>query len=191
MRTLRFDPAHPHTYLVADLRDPMGIIGSKECFGCHAMGVRRQGQVGPALDRDEMVTRLQARLGSAAYRQAVAALDQRQGRPFRSYRDARHEVLAAKGIEQVKLWIGYRLCNPRFDDPNVSMPLLGLSAGEASLLAEFLVRPIDQGPPGWRGTAKRLATRILPAPGYKHLLLAFLAGLVVPWLWAMVRRLVR
>jgi glucose/arabinose dehydrogenase len=188
---VRYDPAHPHAHLVSDVGDPLALIGAMGCYGCHALGDRRYGAVGPALDRDSLVARLEVRLRAPAYRAASAALDARDDEPFRSYRDARHEVLAATGDAQLERWVTYHLREPRFDNPGALMPNLGLSAGEAEVLARFLLRrPESRRPGGWAGV-KATIEGLLPRPGYKSMALAFLVGVMIPLAWLGARRAFR
>jgi hypothetical protein len=172
---MRYDVERGHPHLVLDSDDGLLLFINRGCVGCHAVLDRRQGTSGPPLDPGPLVERITARLSDPAYAARSAALDTLDEEPFRSFREARREVLAAEGRERVALWITHRIREPRFDDPNAIMPNLGLTAGEASRIADFLLNGQEAAaPPG-------LIARFrdwLPTPRYEFIALAFVLGVV-------------
>jgi len=81
-----------------------------------------------------------ARLNSSERVQVVRRLDQSGGEPFVSFQEARREVQEAQGLEQVRLWLEYRIQEPRFDDAGAQMPNPGIPKETARQLAAFLIR---------------------------------------------------
>lgn len=157
---LTYDPEHQHPYLVLEGLTGWDLILERGCIGCHAYADRRLGTTGPALDQDSLVQRLTQRLASPAYASAVAELDKREDEPYRSFRAARHAVLASTGAERLKLWIRYRIEEPRFDNPNSLMPNLRVPAGEAENIASFLVSGSLAKPPSrWEQLRERFVSR--------------------------------
>lgn len=169
--TVRHDPARPHPHLLAQVTDPNALMAQRGCYDCHSRGGHGR-DVGPALDPDPLMPELQAWLSSPDYRAQIEAVDRLDAEPFNTYRTARAEVAAATGVDQVRLWMTYRLLEPKFDDPDASMPNVGLTRAEAELLAAFLAKPPDTGLNAW------LATR-LPKSRYRHTAIAFVAGLAL------------
>ncbi len=133
-----YDPgaAYPHR-LVANESGSM-LVQRFGCSSCHELD-NVGSSSGPSLDRPALAERIAARLGSAEYRATVEELDRLTTEPFVSHRADRAAVLAATGDAQVVLWIEKRLLEPRFDDPHAAMPRLGLTAGQARAVAEYLV----------------------------------------------------
>jgi mono/diheme cytochrome c family protein len=149
-------------------------MAEKTCFGCHSLEKQGGGgSVGPALDRDEMVARIQARLNSQEYRDTVVEVEAMDSEPFVSYRQARQEVAAAKDLEQVRLWIKYHLLEPRFDNPNSAMPNLALTDAEADLITDYLLE--GEGGGGNRARQNILTSRA----GIMYMSAAFGGGLAV------------
>jgi hypothetical protein len=179
-------PDAPHPYLVLEDRGGQELFHGKGCLGCHARGDRRLGQQGPPLDLPDLAERLAQRLDSPEYEQHMAALNTREDEPFARYRASRDDVLSVSGGERVRRWMRYRLQDPQFDDPNATMPDLGLTAGQAEALTEFLLstprRPNQ-------GVIARLRAA-LPRPRYVFIAGAFAGGIAVGavGLWLLGRR---
>jgi cytochrome c551/c552 len=133
------DGARPHPHVIGESLDPRVLMADKGCFGCHALDEHRVGTQGPVLDREVLVSRLEARLASPAYTASLATVDAIAMEPFLSFRDARQEVSKARGVEKLRLWITYHLLEPRFDHPDARMPALGLSAEQARAIASYLI----------------------------------------------------
>jgi glucose/arabinose dehydrogenase/mono/diheme cytochrome c family protein len=185
-----YDPARAHPVLVE--RDPEVLIAEHGCAGCHRIK-GAGGTAAPPLDRPDLVQSLRERLESEAYREHVAAVDRLDQEPYRSYRKARAEVLQANGLDQVRVWMKYRLVEPRFDDPRAQMPNLGLSEGEARTITAYLMGDeVDGAGTGPVERVKAAVAAALPAPaGPRELVLFFGAGLILgavglaalAWLW--------
>lgn len=183
-----YDPSHEHPIVLGRSDPAVAIMRRKGCFGCHTLtNVAEGGSAGPRLDRDSLTPRLLARLHAPDYRRAVQRLDELSTDPFRGYRAARQEVLAAQGLDRVHLWLTYRIREPRFDDAFSQMPNLGVSEEEASSIARYLLsgegdETEADGVPLWQR---------LPPPRHRYTAFAFLAGAVgafVLSLWAHRRR---
>lgn len=169
---LDHSPEDEHPFVIATDQKPQLLMSQYGCLGCHELNGQGTSR-GPSLDREELVERIEARLDSAAYAEQVQALDAREEAPFPQWTAARQEILDAEGMEQVKKWLTYRLMEPRFDDPQATMPDLGLSQGEAAAIADHLVGRSDL----W-STAASTAAGLLPRPRRRHLVYFFLAGLI-------------
>lgn len=153
---IRLDPETAHTVHVSprasleSTRD-LGVLGTHGCVSCHTIrGVG--GGVGPSLDAFGLNWRLTQRLNAPAYEAQVARVDAIDAEPFRSWRDARQEVLEARGIERTWVWLKHYLQEPRFDRPETLMPNLGLSSVEAEALRTQLFHAANLKVPGARET---------------------------------------
>lgn len=177
--TYRPNDAHPHG--LTSTADAYTLFVQKGCIGCHRIGASG-GTVGPALDTQ--LTALFTRLASPEYAASVAAVDALPGEPYVSWRDQRHQVLAATGTDRVRLWLKYRIQQPRFDNDTATMPALGISDADAEKMADALLDRAGAPPPDptqSRGLVERVTGRINTWLGpirYRHLALTFLAGFV-------------
>lgn len=169
-----YNPADPHPFNLVDLADPLAMMEEKGCFGCHQLEERER-TIGPSLAQGPLVARLETRLNSAAYGEAVAEIDRLVEEPYVRYGEARAAVLAAEGEEKVRLWVMYHIMEPKFDNPYSQMPNLGLTEAEAGLITDYLLRK-----KGWLEQGQEVILAVLPAaPLPRHLLMAFAGGLVV------------
>jgi hypothetical protein len=160
---VRYAPKNPHPFGVTTSLRPLSFMQEKGCLGCHALG-GQGGSMGPALDYDSLVPRLQMRLGTAAYRARLRAIDSLPGEPFNSYRDERTRIATLRGPALLHYWVRYHIQEPRFDIVNSTMPNLGVTDEEAAALAEFLLTPPPAKPaPEPSGPIARL-DRALPKP---------------------------
>jgi Glucose / Sorbosone dehydrogenase len=187
---LRYAPGSQHpVVLETDLRSDV-LMREFGCLGCHELGGKGVSRA-PALDATDLVERIEERLESADYAEQVRALDARDAReeaPFRQWAAARQEVLDAEGRDKLRTWLTYRIMEPRFDDPNATMPNLGLSKREAAKIAGGLLKE----EPG----ALSMVDNLLPEPTKQYLIYFFAAGVVgggmlgtgFAILWSMVRR---
>jgi hypothetical protein len=135
-----FTPDSGHPYPLADEADPLTLMDERGCFGCHRLGPRG-GTVAPPLDYPGLLARLRERLATPAYEDRVRRVDALRAEPFTSFRDERARVLHASGDTRLRLWVRYRLQEPKFDSPESQMPNLGLSEAQAISVAEFLLTP--------------------------------------------------
>ena len=136
---LQYNPAVEYPYLLETESNPIVLMNTRGCFACHTLNNNGGGTVGPILDREFLVPTVAARLISEEYIDSATALDQLDQEPFASFRDARQAVQEAQGIEKVRLWLEYRIQEPRFDDPSAQMPNLGISQEQARIISAFLV----------------------------------------------------
>lgn len=135
------DPASDYPFVIDYTRtNPIRLMRGYGCFACHSADGTGEGTAGPVLDRGVLIPRVMARLNSSEYAQAVEKVDQLDREPFDSFREARRNVEQAQGIEQVKLWLEYRIQEPRFDDVNAQMPNLGIPKEMAAIIAAYLAR---------------------------------------------------
>lgn len=183
------EQAYPYTLLTTI--DPLSFIKEKGCFGCHIVGARHAnaGTVGPRLDGDLLVERLEKRLNSDEYTRQLAEIDALTSEPHRSYKAARAEVMNATGIEKIRSWVKYRIHEPRFDMQYSQMPNLGLSDKEAQMIADYLLRDYIDTSEAGRSTfnLKQRITRLLPGRiKNKHLFMAAAGGFVLATVSIMV-----
>lgn len=178
----------PHPFLLAREEDPHALFMEKGCVSCHTIR-GRGGNEGPPLDKDALLASL-SRLSTKEYEAESIALDSLTQDPFPAFKDARAAVRKTSGLEKTRLWIRYRLMEPRFDTRITRMPAMGLSEREATLVADYLLsesagltsqeRQVIEMRAGSQQASsgiKPLLTRLLPYPlGARHLLLAFTVG---------------
>jgi glucose/arabinose dehydrogenase len=191
---LSYAPQHEHTVVIGTPSDPMtggeqALLAQHACISCHNID-GQGGGIGPSLDSFGLNWRLTERLNSPAYEEQIAQVDQLADEPYVSFREARREVLAASGRDRTRVWLKHFLVEPRFDNPGVQMPNLGLSVAEAETIRNYLVGAgraqagiVD------RGLKRVMRNRLAVAAG-------FLAGAastlgligVVGFVWVMRRR---
>ena len=114
------------------------LLEASGCLGCHSRE-GAGGRVGPALDVNSLLTRVETRVLSAGYAQQVARLDAINDATVAEGRKARHEVLAAAPEVRARVWVIHRLLNPKFDQPDAQMPNLNLTREKAEALASDLL----------------------------------------------------
>ena len=139
---VRYDPDRPHPYDTADPKKFLGqgekLMESKGCFSCHA--IRRDVQsVAPNLGPGVLADRIKARLNSDEYRQRIDEINQLSDSFWASHTEDRQTVLEESGNEKVRVWMGYFLREPSFDNPDVQMPNLDLSQEEIEIIVDFLL----------------------------------------------------
>jgi len=135
---VQFDPAADYPFILRDQLLATVLMNTYGCFTCHKLNNNQGGDVGPVLDRDLLVPRLETRLNSQEYAGAIKELELLDQEPFVSFGDARRTVEQAEGLEKIWLWLQYRIQEPRFDDPNAKMPGLGLTEAQARSIATYL-----------------------------------------------------
>jgi hypothetical protein len=174
---VRYDPEHSSAYTLLQSSDPDQLMRDKGCAGCHTRNDRGGygGAAGPDLTRDPMVERLQTRLDTQAYVDSLKEIDKLETEPHRSYKAAREEVAAAEGLDRVRVWLKYRIMEPRFDNLYSQMPNLGLSEQEAGLIADYLLAGKEK-----KSRLERVLGRVLPEElNYNHILYFALGGFVL------------
>lgn len=174
---VRYAGPDSHPYTFENERDPQQLLEARGCYGCHTLGENGWGTAGPNLNRNEMVARLKDRLHSSAYVQNTFSLDSLDMEPYKSYKDARKEVLEKDGMDRVKLWVKYHILEPKFDNPYSIMPNMGLTEDEAGVITDFLVGKDTSFQGEMKRTAWNSITSYIPELRYRHVIYSFLVGL--------------
>ena len=171
--------AYPYT--LGGEQNPTILMNSNGCFACHSLGSRTDGTIGPALNQEELVPRITARLDSPEYLAQISQLDDSEEEPFLSYREHRRRILQADGLEKVALWIEARIQEPRFDDPDAQMPKLNMPVEQAVIIAAFLTGAGETEES--RGPIQKIRSfvgdRLPEPPRQKHLVYFFAVGLLI------------
>jgi hypothetical protein len=177
---ITYDPAANYPHRLGADQTPQALINEFQCRQCHRVGSSGGGTAGPPLEAS-LIPKLTERLNSPAYEAQVAELDKLETQPFASYREARREVLAAKGEERVRRWLPIYLREPKFDNPNVGMPAVGLNETQAGILARYLRESTTARVQelGWFNRMRFAASRGIPDLRYRHLVFSFVLGIVV------------
>jgi glucose/arabinose dehydrogenase len=169
-------------------RESLGksLFASYGCRSCHTLE-GTGGTIGPSLDAASLGDRLFVRLNSKAYQESVARVDRIAREPFSSFRNARHEVLAADGVDRTAVWIKFKLLQPNFDNPKARMPKLGLNERQAEALRDLLLaRRVGAAAP-----QRSLYRRGVDALKTKKFALGLVAGIVLTSLAALALELAR
>jgi Glucose / Sorbosone dehydrogenase len=167
----RYEPAAAHGSIIG--KSAKGnLLVATGCLGCHSRA-GAGGRVGPPLDVNSLLTRIETRVFNADYAQQVARLDAIKDASVADGRNARQEVLAAARDERARVWIVNRLLNPKFDDPDAQMPKLNLTRERAEALASELLGPSRE-------------QRWLTVVFSKHFLAGALAGALAALLLALM-----
>jgi hypothetical protein len=183
---LSYDPSRDHPFRIDRDDSPAVLLAANGCNGCHA-SYEGQTSIGPSLDPPTLVARVAEQLSSDAYRRSLEQIDALTDEPYTSFRDERKQVLAAEGKERVRLWLKYRILEPRFDTSVSLMPNQGVSEVHAARLADYFVEQ------GWgraglpisNDGALAQARAWFPAPRYRHLAFAIVIGLAVGYALAL------
>lgn len=140
------DPSNSYPFKTSQSDNATVLIREKGCLGCHRIGDDGGfgGTAGPALDRELLVARVQARLENDLYRQSLADLDQLSEEPWASTRDLRAAVLSATGDEAVRLWIEAQIHEPRWHIRASQMPNMDVSRQEAAVITAELLKEPDE-----------------------------------------------
>lgn len=147
----RYNPGEAHTHVIPSRASllvsasRLGLLNDYSCTGCHTVAGQGSG-IGPALDKFALNWRLTERLNTESYEQLLTAVTTDP-----SLQTARQEVLAADGRERTYIWLKHYLQNPKFADPDVQMPDLGLSEAEAVAVRGELYRILNMDDPGSSG----------------------------------------
>lgn len=176
------DPEDPHPYVVGRGAGPVALLSEKGCLSCHQLG-GEGGTTGPNLDNLGLLKRLQDRLNSPAYAEAVEQLGGDE------FEDERRDVLDADGRERLRLWVKNQILSPGFDNPSSQMPDLGLTEEEAETISAYLVGDQKSGVSGWFGDLKE---RVFgdDVSGSEGAVFGFVVGLVAAALGFLAARLV-
>jgi glucose/arabinose dehydrogenase len=173
------DLDHTYPHPLATTQTGPQLFAQYGCGGCHTIGGIGT-SVGPPLDRDTLRAHVEERLSSDEYRAQVERVDALRRPPFPDWRDERHAILGATGDERLLRWVTARIQEPIFDDPNASMPRLGLDAGQAQAVATYLLEGGAAGEEGLAGpAAPSFADRARNTLSSKKFGAGVAAGLVV------------
>jgi len=196
-----YDPKSQHPYRPDDVSDPKVLLNTLQCLACHSLN-GDGGNIAPTLDYIDLVPRLEQRLNSQEYLEAVILVNSLDSEPFTSFSQARQDILDRSGKTKILTWIYYHLLEPKFDNPNAQMPNLGLSKNQAQVIAEYLVtgpkinREIikddntqTESPVKTLESAETQSVSAfenllqnLPTLRYRHLPFIFLGGVFATWL---------
>jgi glucose/arabinose dehydrogenase len=169
-----YNAHHTYPYTLRQTASPATLMVEKGCFGCHSLN-SIGGSAGPPLDRDPMVARIQDRLNSAAYLASLRELERSDDPTLRAFRDVRQEIVQLDGMDKVRRWMQYHIHAPRFDNPTSQMPNMELSARQALLITDYLLsEKAMEKPNGFSDVLRKL-----PKPRYRHVLFAFIVGVVL------------
>ena len=160
---VKYDPAAEYPFVIGETRSPIELMRIYDCLACHSLDDNGEGNTAPVLDRAVLVPRVMARLNSDEHVQAVKKVDQLTLEPFVSFREARRRVEQARGLEQVRLWLEYRIQEPRFDDADAQMPSLGIDKEAAAIIAAYLA-PEEVKQDGFFGKMAKNVKNLLPRP---------------------------
>ena len=184
---LDYEPAEAHPRLIIKSRTAQEIVTTR-CMVCHHVDGRGLGSAAPALSRLTLADRILDQIDNPAYLDQLRTIDSLTTEPFVRYRKAREEVRSAAGVEKARLWIKYRVLEPRFDRTVVAMPNLGLTEEEADAVASWMVEP---------STGERLQLHMRPFLGIeaKRSMITFGTGVLLgtilaigPIYWFLRRR---
>ena len=160
-----YDLESAYPFTLETESNPTVLMSTFGCFACHTLNNNAGGGAGPVLDREALLPRLEQRLNSEEYDRISMELDLLDREPFVSFRQARQAIRQAQGLEKSRLWLRYRILEPRFDDPNAQMPNLGLTEDQALSIAAFLVEtPKAEGSQGFFNRVTDWSDGFLPRP---------------------------
>lgn len=154
---------------------PRFLMVERGCAGCHVLDndYGFGSNVGPPLNAQDgsLTARLREYLNSEGYVQSLQGLDTSDS--LHAYwADARREVLEVSGDERVRLWIKYRIMEPRFDRVASAMPNLQVPEHEAEVMAAHLSTPVKH------SFLTRAVSLVAPSDGIgrKRMLILFAIG---------------
>ncbi|HEU5079496.1 MAG TPA: PQQ-dependent sugar dehydrogenase [Opitutaceae bacterium] len=136
-----YHPGAQHIKLIQKPQTALQIMQEKGCLGCHQLDHHGFGSNAPPLARDVLAATIQKRVESPEYAKMLDDADKVTIEPTKNYAKARAEVRAAKGKEKARLWIKYRVLEPKFDRIAVPMPNMGLTEAQAEAISHYLSEP--------------------------------------------------
>ena len=166
-------------------------VDERGCFNCHTLDGFGSGGDGPSLDKAGLVARIEERINSPEYADRVKEIDKIDGEPYRSFREARREVMEKQGLEKVRAWIKYRIMEPRFDDPYARMPNMGVTEANARIVADYLLSKDRDVKDRIDLRGKRFMQRFIPHLKYRYLVYSFALGFCLPLVLLAVYRALR
>ncbi|MGB2692784.1 MAG: PQQ-dependent sugar dehydrogenase [Thermodesulfobacteriota bacterium] len=168
---VQYDESDSHPYKIWHETGKRKVLSDKGCLGCHSFFGLPGGNVGPNLDTEPLVKRLNKRLNSKEYLESLIQIDKLDTEPYISYKDARQKVLQEEGQEKLRTWIKFHLMEPRFDNPSAQMPNLGISEEDAIILTDFLLDNTNT-----NETGNGFISSYIPQLQYKHLVYSLVMG---------------
>ena len=173
---ITYDLSSSYPYRLGTNQTAQALINNFGCRSCHEI-TGQGGSAGPVLD-STLVGRLSERLNDAAYANRVAEIETLDGEPYVSYKAARADILSAAGEDRVRRWLPAYLREPKFDNPGVQMPTLGLSETQAEVIAEYLIRStsVIAEEPGLVDRLRFAVAGQIPELRYRHLATSFVLG---------------
>lgn len=177
---IRYQKGSRNPYVLEDPRDAFLYIDERGCFNCHTLDGFGAGGDGPSLDKEGLVARIEERINSSEYAVMVKELDKIDAEPYRSFREARREVMEKRGLEKVRAWIKYRVVEPRFDNPYARMPNMGVTEVNARMVADYLLSEDRDTTDGIGMRVKRFMQRFIPHMKYRYLVYSFALGFSLP-----------
>ena len=168
---VQYDDSNSHPYKIRDETSTRILIAKKGCLSCHTLYGSGLSDVGPNLDRDPMVKRLKKRLNSPEYIESIIKVDTLDIEPYKSYKDARQQVLEQTGEDRIRTWLKFHLMEPKFDNTSAQMPNLGISEDQAIILVNYLLRK----PPD-KNILSRFLHFLVPELRYQYIIYSFIIG---------------
>lgn len=183
---IEYDSSNSHPYKMRDETSTTIILAEKGCLSCHKLYGEGIGTVGPNLDNEPLMKRLNKRLNSPEYIASLEKLDNLDIEPYVNFKDARTEVLNLKGEDRIRTWLKYHLIEPKFDNSYAQMPNLGITEAEAVILTDLLMEKESK-----RVKYYRLFNSILPELRYRYLVYSLFIGVLLSsfmFLWLIYLR---
>jgi len=162
-----------------ELIKALPLMIEKGCVGCHIINDNWGfgGSEGPALNASTLGAILLERLHSEAYVASVHDIHDLQQSPLPEYRAAREEVLAAEGMDRVRIWMKHRIMEPRFDNVYSQMPNQRLTEAEALAIVDYFIKETTPQDVSFLSRVKGKLKQIIPEnPGRRDLVFTLVAG---------------
>jgi hypothetical protein len=169
---ISYNPDDPHPRTLHEELNVSALFEQYACLSCHVIDRKGNGLVGPILDRKALGKTLMERLHTPEYEAILNTIDGLKVEPYLSTAAGRDAVRKSQGKERVRNWLINRLLEPRFDRKVTQMPNVGMNEEEAKVIADWFMDFPTENPT----FLQKLATRILPTPSYKSLMLMFILG---------------
>lgn len=159
-----------------NVTNAFGFIKDRGCLTCHTFEGHGLGGDGPGLDKASLIARIEERITSPEYFNLVRELDKIDREPYRSFKEARREVLEKQGLDKIRTWMKYRIMEPRFDNPHARMPNMGITERKAQMVADFLLSEerVDTNRVDIR--VMRFMKNFIPRLKYRYLVYSFALG---------------
>jgi cytochrome c551/c552 len=133
---LSWAPEKSYPTALGQYKNARAIMRNYGCRGCHNV-FGDGGNVGPTLNATRLRSRNSERLATPEYAAQLTKMIAQDSDEVANR--ARQRVLNAQGNKKLVAWTEEKMLDPTFDNPNSTMPLVGLSKKEAKLIARFLL----------------------------------------------------